>query len=126
MFELLIGTAAAQEGGATPAAGGGGLELLLLFGSIVAIWWFMVIRPQTKQQQKHQAMVSALKKGDRVVTTSGLLGKVAAVEESVVLVEVDKGVRLRFVKEKIATVGDPTAKAPAKVEADDEATSKKK
>ncbi len=125
MFELLIGTAAAQEGGAPAAPGGGGLELLLFFGSIVAIWWFLVIRPQAKQQQKHQSMVSSLKKGDRVVTASGMLGKVAAVEEAVVIVEVDKGTKLRFLKDKIATVGDPTAKAPTGDAAADDSSKKK-
>jgi preprotein translocase subunit YajC len=121
MLELLISTAHAQEGGASPA-GGGGLQLLLFFGSIIAIWWFLVIRPQTKQATKHRTMVAALKRGDEVVTTSGMFGKVAAVEENAILLDVGKGVKIRFVKDKVSGLLDPNA---ATVKAADEDPKKK-
>ena len=77
MLDLLISTAHAQSAPGGPSPGGQGFEMLLFFGSIIAIWWFLVIRPQTKSAQKHAAMVAALKKGDQVVTASGIFGKVA-------------------------------------------------
>lgn len=114
MIDLLIGTALAQGEGGAPPPGGGGFQLLLFFGAIIAIWWFLVIRPQTKQAQAHKAMVTALKRGDQVVTASGMFGKVAAVDETSVTLEVGKGVKIRFQKDKVARMAEqPTAKAEA-------------
>ena len=76
--------------------------MMLFFGLIIAIWYFLVIRPQTKQARAHQAMVAALKKGDQVVTAAGLHGRVAAVEEAVVQLEVAKGVKVRVDKNKVS------------------------
>jgi len=113
MFDLFISTAHAQAASGEPAPAGGGFELLLFFGSIVGIWYFLVIRPQTKQQSQHKTMVTALKKGDPVVMNSGLLGKVALVDDKTVTVEVGKGTKLRFLKDKVALVGDPTVEVVA-------------
>ena len=118
MLDLLIGTALAQgEGGSPTAPGGGGLQLLLFFGAIIAIWWFLVIRPQTKQGQRHKAMVTALKRGDQVVTSAGMFGKVAAVDETTVTLEVGKGVKIKFVKDKVARMADQPA---VKIESDEQ------
>lgn len=102
MLDLIVGTAAAQQGGAPAGPGGGGLQLLLFFGAIIGIWWFLVIRPQSKQAGRHKAMVAALKRGDEVITASGMYGRVAAVEEDSVLLDVGKGVKVKFVKDKVA------------------------
>jgi len=102
MLDLLISTAHAQSAPGGPSPGGQGFEMLLFFGSIIAIWWFLVIRPQTKSAQKHAAMVAALKKGDQVVTASGIFGKVASVEEGVAVLEISKGVKIRVVRDKVA------------------------
>ena len=67
-------------------------------------------------------MVSGLKRGDQVVTTSGMFGKVALVEETSVTIEVAKGVKIKFLKDKVATThlgGDSAVKA------DEHATKKK-
>lgn len=108
MLELLIGTALAQEAGAAPPPQGP--PMMLFFGLIIAIWYFLVIRPQTKQAKAHQQMVGALKKGDQVVTGAGLHGRVAAVEEAIVHLEVAKGVRVRIDKDKVSrTVTETSA-----------------
>ncbi len=111
MFDLLISNAYAQAapGGSPPPPGGGGFELLLFFGSIIGIWYFLVIRPQTKQQSAHRSMVAALKRGDQVITSSGLHGKVAVVDDTTVTLEVSKGVKLKFNKDKVAALHDPAA-----------------
>ncbi len=112
MLELLIGTALAQEAGAAPPPQGP--PMLLFFGLIIGIWYFLVIRPQTKQARAHQSMVAALKKGDQVVTTSGMHGRVAGVEEDIVQLEVAKGVRVRIDKNKVSrTVGIESGSAEA-------------
>ena len=59
------------------APGGGGLYMLLLqFGLIFAIFYFLMIRPQRKQQAEHQARLRALKRGEEVVTTGGVVGEI--------------------------------------------------
>ncbi len=71
---------AQQAGG----AGGGLFQMLLPLIVIFAIFYFLLILPQSRQEKKRKAMLAALKRGDRVVTTGGLLGIVDKVEEQVV------------------------------------------
>ncbi len=71
---------AQQAGG----AGGGLLGMLLPLIVIFAIFYFLLILPQSRQEKKRKAMLAALKRGDRVVTTGGLLGIVDKVEDQVV------------------------------------------
>ena len=66
-----------MEGG----AGGGPLSMMLMFALIFGVFYFLVIMPAKKQQRKKEAMISALKKGDKVVTSGGIYGTVAAVED---------------------------------------------
>ena len=72
-MDFLISNAHA-EGAAAPA--GGGIEMLLMMGVFFAIMYFMIIRPQQKRAKEHRAMLSALKRGDKVVTSGGLHGTV--------------------------------------------------
>ena len=83
---LLAAQAAADPGvaapeGATPAAPGGAglLQPVLLMAVIFGIFWFLIIRPQQKQEKARRAMLEALKKKDRVLTSGGILGSVAEV-----------------------------------------------
>ncbi|KPA22296.1 MULTISPECIES: preprotein translocase subunit YajC [unclassified Shimia] len=84
------------------------LPLILIF----AIMYFLLIRPQQKKVKEHQGMVDALRKGDRVVTQGGLIGKVVKVkEDNEVEVEVAEGVKVRVVKSTIAQVLSKTEPA---------------
>lgn len=74
---------------------------ILFFGALFAIMYFVLIRPQQKQAKEQQALISALKKGDDVITSSGILGKVFAVDEKVVTLEVASGVKLRMLKSSV-------------------------
>ncbi|MEE2829240.1 MAG: preprotein translocase subunit YajC [Myxococcota bacterium] len=112
MLNWFVSIAHAQGtgGGGSGSAGGGDLTFtIMMFGSIILIWWLIVIRPQAKQAQNHRTMVAALKRGDSVITKSGMYGKVASVEEDGLLLEVAKGVKIRFLKDRVAqTVADGT------------------
>lgn len=69
---------------APPAAGGGITSLspfLVQFVLIIAIIYFIMIRPQQKQRQKHEAQLKALKRGDEIVTTGGIIGEVVHIKE---------------------------------------------
>ena len=93
----------AQAAGAAPQ--GNDLVSTLLFMAVIfgGLWFFM-IRPQQKRQKEHQALLSNLGKGDEVVTSGGILGRVKDVNEQFVTVEIAKGVDVRLQKHAIANV----------------------
>ena len=83
-------------------------SLILIF----AIMYFLLIRPQQKKVKEHQKMVSALRRGDQVVTQGGLIGKVSKVKENnEVEVELAEGVKVRVVQNTIAQVISKTEPA---------------
>jgi preprotein translocase subunit YajC len=84
------------------AAGGSPLSMLLPFVLIFGVFYFIVIMPAKKQQKKKDAMIAGLKKGDRVVTSGGIHGTVATVEESSLLVKVSENTKIRISKSAIA------------------------
>ena len=99
----------AQLGGA-----GGGSTTLLFLVALFAIMYFVMIRPQQKQLKEHRALLAALKKGDDVVTQGGVLGKIHAVTDKIVTLEVANGIRIRVLKNSIqgkSTVSEEAAPA---------------
>ena len=82
---------------AQSATGGGGMNILF-FGALFAIMYFVLIRPQQNQAKEQAKLIAALKKGDDVITTSGILGKVFAVDDKVITLEVGAGLKLRMLK----------------------------
>jgi len=78
------------------------LTQLLFIGGIMVIFYFFMIRPQQKKQKDQKTFVDSLKVGDKVVTMGGLHGKIAAMEDKLIVIEADKGVRLRFEKSSIS------------------------
>ena len=82
----------------------------LPFVLIFVIMYFLILRPQRQKAKRHQEMVANVRRGDTVVTTGGLIGKVAKVDEHEVQVELAEGVRVRVVRGMIAEVrakGEP-------------------
>lgn len=77
---------------------------ILFLGGLFAVFYFLAIRPQRKRQKEHSDMVSALAKGDEVVTTSGILGKVNKVDDDYVVLQVADNVELKFQKVAIHAV----------------------
>ena len=77
--------------------------LLPILGMLV-IFYFLLIRPQQKRQKELQKMISALKKGDRVITASGLYGTVAGLRDDVVVVEIADGVKVEMLKNAVTAV----------------------
>jgi preprotein translocase subunit YajC len=90
------------------APSAGGAELFSSFVPIIlliAIFWFLIFRPQQKRMKAHQAMLAAVKRGDTVVTSGGIVGKVTKVAEGEDLeVEVAQGVKVKVVRSMIADV----------------------
>lgn len=94
-MSLFIAQAHAQ---AQPAAPGFDFMQLVFIGGLFAIMYFMLIRPQRKKQKEHQQLIEALSKGDEVVLTSGMLGKITDVGEVYITVDVGNNVLLKFQK----------------------------
>jgi len=97
----LIPEAYAQAGAAPP---GGQLAPLLMMVLFIVIFYFLLIRPQQKKAKEHQAMLSALSVGDEVVTAGGILGKVTALGEGVVTLEVAQGVQIKVQKFQVSSL----------------------
>jgi preprotein translocase subunit YajC len=85
------------------------VPLILIFG----IMYFLLIRPQQKKLKQHQAMVTALRRGDQIITQGGIMGKVTKVKDdsNEVEVEIATGVNIRVVRSTIATVVNKTEPA---------------
>jgi preprotein translocase subunit YajC len=94
----------AAPDGAGAGSTGSFVTTLIPFALIIGIFYFLIIRPQNKKQKETQRMLSALKKGDRVVTIGGIHGVIQSVKESSVIVKVDEGAKLEFSRSAIATV----------------------
>ncbi|MCC3860131.1 preprotein translocase subunit YajC [Pseudemcibacter aquimaris] len=105
---MFISEAYAQTAG----GGDGGLMGLLLFVLIFVVFYFLLIRPQQKRAKEHQAMVGALKRGDKVVTSGGIVGKVSkVVDDNHVEVEIATDVKVKIVRSTIGQVIDKTQPA---------------
>lgn len=101
---MLISDAFAQDATQAAAAGGGPQSLLMLV-LIFAIFYFLLIQPQSKRIKQHRAMVKALKRGDEVVTSGGIIGKVIKVEsDDVISVEIAEGVTVQVARSMVAEI----------------------
>lgn len=77
--------------------------MIVMMAVMFGIMYFLVIRPQQKKQKEHQAFLAAIKVGDQVVTSGGLLGVVAHVEKDVVTLEVGDKLRLQVLRSFITS-----------------------
>ena len=91
----------------TPQDGSGGGNPIMMFVPFIvmfAIFYFLVIRPQRNAQKKREQMLDALKKGDDVVTSGGILGTVVGLKEDVVIVKIDDQVKVKVQKSAVTGV----------------------
>jgi preprotein translocase subunit YajC len=102
MVDLAYAAAQAPGGGA-----GSVVTQLVFFAAIFAIFYFLLIRPQQKQKREREDMLRAVKRGDRVVTASGLHGTVASLDDQTVTVRVTEQVRLVFDRSAIGRIVSP-------------------
>ena len=97
---------------AAPSGGAGSfiiqlVPLILIF----VIFWFLLIRPQQKRMKEHREMIGAVKKGDRVVTGGGLLGKVTKVNDEEIEIDLGGGQKVTALKGTLSDVRNPHAPA---------------
>ncbi len=106
MNSSILTILAAGSAGAPPAW----LQFLPLVAMGV-IFWFLIIRPQMRRQKEHQTKISALKKGDQVLTGGGFVGKIVRVDDHYVDVELAQGVKVKAVKSTITDIIPPGSSA---------------
>ena len=90
--------------GGTGGEGGGLMSTLVMFALIIGIFYFMILRPQQKRQKDRERMLEAVKKGDKVVTTGGLHGSVAGIDEKTILLQVADNVKMKFDRSAVSTI----------------------
>ncbi len=78
------------------------IETVFPFLIIFVIFFFLVIRPQAKKSKEHSGFVANLKKGDKILTSSGILGTIEGVTEKFVDVSIAQGVRVKMLKSQIS------------------------
>jgi preprotein translocase subunit YajC len=101
VFYLLMPAQQAADGS---QGGGSFLTSIIPFAAIILIFYFLIIRPQNKKRKETEKMLSALKKGDKVVTIGGIHGTVQRVNETTVLVKVDDNVKIEFLRSAVSSV----------------------
>ena len=100
---------AAPAGGAGQASGMSTLIMMVLFG---VVFYFLLIRPQSKRAKEHKTMIESIQKGDEVVTSGGILGKVSKITDNFIVLTVANNVEMKFQKHAItATLPKGTIKA---------------
>jgi preprotein translocase subunit YajC len=90
---------------AVQTQGGGGMSFLLMMVPMIAVFYFFLILPQQRRQKKWQAVVDALKTGDKVVTTGGLRGTIIAIKDDAIHLRVPPdNLRMEVTKASVANV----------------------
>jgi preprotein translocase subunit YajC len=101
MLHFLLAQAPAAAPQGSPFSG---TTTIVWFGAMIVIMYYVMIRPQSKRQKEHQRLISSLKTGDRVVTTSGIHGMITNVKDSTVTVKVADNVKIEMDKSAVANV----------------------
>lgn len=115
-FLLAVAQQQGQQGQPGGAFGSLLIPMILVFG----VMYFLVMRPQIKKQKETQKMLSELKKGDDVVTTGGIIGRISGMKDDEVTLQIQEGVRVRILRSAI--VGRHTQKTGEPPKADAKAS----
>lgn len=111
LLTLMAAPAFAQAAAAPP--GPSLVMQLVFFLPLILIFYFLLIRPQQQRAKKHAEMISAIKRGDTVVTSGGLIGKVNKVNDGEISVDLADNVRVRVVKSMVLEVRNKAEPVPA-------------
>ncbi len=96
----LFAVAHAQSAGQSPSL----TFNLILFGGMILLFWLLLIRPQSKRAKEHRELVASISKGDEVMTSGGLLGKVSRVSDDYMVIQVANGVEIKLQRTAVAAV----------------------
>lgn len=100
MFDIISSAYAQEAVAGEPSLLSSILPLVLMLG----VFYFLLIRPQQKKVSEHKKMVTALRRGDKIVTSGGVYGTVAKVDEDAIQVDIAKDTRIKLDKNSVAVV----------------------
>ena len=100
LLDFFISPAAAQSA-AAPAAGFGPLIMIAV---MFVVMWFLMIRPQMKRQKEHKELITKLSKGDEVITSGGIAGRVDDIGDNFITVEIAENTKIKLQKNAISAV----------------------
>jgi len=103
-MSLFVSDAWATNGAPSTGLAGDPLASMILPIGLIVLFYFFLIRPQSKRHKQHKEMVSALQKGEEVVTTGGLLGKITNVGENFITLEISKDVFIQVQRNSVQAV----------------------
>ena len=98
-----IAYAMGGAGGEGAAGFSGFIPIILMF----VIFYFLLIRPQQKRQKEHRTMISTLKKGDRIITSGGLHGRITGIDDTTLTVEIADKVRVKVARSNVSAMSQP-------------------
>ena len=104
-----IAYAMGQTGAAGGQGAGGGFQAFIPLILMGVIFYFLLIRPQQKKNKQHKEMLELLKKGDRVITSGGIHGRITTVNDNSLSVEIAEKIRVKIGRQSIATLIKPSS-----------------
>lgn len=113
LFALVAAPALAVAPAGAAPAGPSLITQLLFFLPLILIFYFLLFRPQQQRAKKHAEMISGIKRGDTVVTSGGLIGKVNKVADTELTVDLAENVRVRVIKSMVIEVRNKAEPVPA-------------
>jgi preprotein translocase subunit YajC len=102
LYRIFLSQAWAQAAGAATSAKPSLLETLFPFAIILVFFYLFLGRPQQKKMKEQQAMLSALKRGDQVLTSGGILGEITGLSEKFVTLEIADNVRIKVMRSQVS------------------------
>lgn len=123
LFEYVAQQSAAPPMVPEVQGSGGGIQdifgqmgPMLMLGVVFVFTWFFMIRPQQKEEKRKKDLMNSLKKGDFVITASGILGSVATLKDDTVILKVGDGTRMEFLRSSIHSIREEGASKAEKSE----------
>jgi preprotein translocase subunit YajC len=92
--------------------GGSQTQSLIMMGAIILVFYFFMIRPQMKKQKDQKKFADELKKGDKIITTAGLHGRIVEVADTTIVIEVESGTKMRFDKTAVSLEASKALNTP--------------
>ena len=108
MIDIAYAMGGSGAGGEGAAGFGGFIPIILMF----VIFYFLLIRPQQKRQKEHRSMISNLKKGDRIITSGGLHGRITGIDDSTLTVEIADKVRVKVARANVSAISQTVSPPP--------------